>query len=346
MHYNAYIVHSVMKYRTTKISTASDLPKEWDFLASCYFQKKGFLLYTEKYNPCKQRYYTLYNQNRLIAGACVYTLTIDLLTFINVRSPVKMQIVGIPATVAPAGIIGETTAIEIILKEIFKTEKGLIVGMNISPALNCEPAVSMRTMPTIIMKHNFGDCDEWNRSLRSAYRRRMNKIFSDFREIKTEISDCSRFNEKLYDLYLHIFDRSKSKLEKLNLEFFKNLPENYRLTTYSLNNRVISWHITLKDDDVLYFFFGGTDYEYNRKYNSYFNNIAGVLKEAINNRYKTIDFGQTAEIPKTRLGGKVLELNLFVYHRNIIIKRLLYFSRKILQYNKKIPETHVYKIAQ
>ena len=40
-------------------------------------------------------------------------------------------------------------------------------------------------------------------------------------------------------------------------------------------------HITLKDEDVMYFFFGGTDYASNRKYNSYFNNIAGILKEAM-----------------------------------------------------------------
>lgn len=333
-------------FTANKISKASDLPKEWDSLAKCYFQKKEFFLYTEKYNPCKQRYYTLYNKNRIIAGACVYTLTIDLLTFINVRSPVKMQVVGIPATVAPAGIIGDVGAMKILLKEIFKTEKGLIVGMNISPALNCEPAVSMRTMPTIVMNHNFADWEECISSLRSDYKRRMNKIFSGFQEIKTQIIDCSGFNEKLYDLYLQIYDRSKSKLEKLSLEFFKNLPENYILTISSLNNRVISWHITLQDDGVLYFFFGGTDYEYNRKYNSYFNNIAGILKEAINRGYKTIDFGQTAEIPKTRLGGKVIELNLFVYHKNLIVKKLLYFSAKLLQYNRKIPETHVFKVAQ
>ena len=174
----------------------------------------------------------------------------------------------------------------------------------------------------------------------------MNIIFSGFNGIKTQTSDCFIFDEKLYELYLQVLERSKSKIEKLSLEFFKNLPENYRLTTYSLDNRVISWHITLKDKSVLYFFFGGTDYASNRKYNSYFNNIAGILKEAINQRYKIIDFGQTAEIPKTRLGGKVLELNLFVYHRNIIINKLLFFSRKLLQYNRIIPETHVFKIAQ
>ena len=218
--------------------------------------------------------------------------------------------------------------------------------MNISPELNCEPAVSMRTMPTIVMNHNFADWEEWSNSLRSTYRRRMNIIFSGFNGIKTQTSDCFSFDEKLYDLYLQIFKKSKSKLEKLSLEFFKNLPENYRLTTYSLNSRVISWHITLKDDGVLYFFFGGTDYALNRKFNSYFNNIAGILKEAISQRYKTIDFGQTAEIPKTRLGGKVLELNLFVYHRNLIINKLLSYSRKLLQYNREVPETHVFKIAQ
>ena len=335
-----------MTYFSTKISAASELPKEWDLLANCHFQKREFFQYTEKYNPCKQRYYLLFNNNQLVAGASVYTLAIDLLMFINMRSPIKMQIIGIPATVAPSGIIGDAVVVKKLLQEIFKTEKGLIVGMNISPELNCKPAISMRTMPTIVMNHSFSNWEDWNGSLRSAYRRRMKMIFSGFHGIKTQTSDCFIFDENLYDLYLQVFKRSKSKVEKLSLEFFKNLPKNYRLTIYSLNNQVIAWHITLKDEDVLYFFFGGTDYASNRKYNSYFNNIAGILKEAITQRYKTIDFGQTAEIPKTRLGGKVLELNLFVYHRNFFINKLLFISRKLLQYNRKIPETHVFKIAQ
>ena len=91
-----------MTFISTKILTALDLPNEWDLMSNCHFQKKEFFQYTEKYNPCNQRYYLLFNNNQLVAGACVYTLSIDLLTFINVRSPVKMQVVGIPATVAPA----------------------------------------------------------------------------------------------------------------------------------------------------------------------------------------------------------------------------------------------------
>jgi len=330
---------------STKISAASDLPNEWDSLTNCYFQKKEFFQYTEKYNPCKQRYHLLFRQNRLVAGACVYTLTIDLLTFINIRSPVRMQVVGIPATVSPAGIVGDTDAIRNLLQEIFKTEKGLIVGMNMPPGLDCSPAVTMRTMPAIVMDNHFRDRNEWSNSLRSTYRRRMNKIFSGFEGIKTETTGCSRFNEKLYELYLQIYARSKSKLEKLSLDFFRNLPDNYRLTTYSSGERVISWHITVNDNGVMYFFFGGTDYSVNGQYNAYFNNIAGILEEAIEQQCSTIDFGQTAEIPKTRLGGKVRELNLFVYHRNAIINKFLSVSRNLLQYNRKIPETHVFKIA-
>ena len=302
-----------------KTLSAFELPDEWDKLTSSYFQTREFLHYAEEYNPCNQRYYTIYRDNKLKACAAVYTLTIDLLTFINVRSPVKMHVIGIPATVSPAGIFGEKSAVNELLKLIFKSEKGLIVGMNVSPELDCYPAVSMRTMPTIVMNHDFSNLKECNTSMRSAYKRRTRKFIDRFRGIQEKENDCSVFDSALYDLYLQIHKRSESKLEKLSLEFFKNLPSKYRLTTYSLNDKPIAWHITLQDNGVMYFFFGGTDYSTIPTFESYFNNIYGILRKAVEQGFKTIDFGQTAEIPKTRLGGKVVELNLFVYHRFIVI---------------------------
>ncbi len=328
-----------------KINKAADLPDAWDTLADCYFQKIVFFKYTEKYNACDQRYYLLYDDDIIVAGACVYTITLDLLTFLQVKSPMKMQIVGIPATVSPKGIIGDDKSIELLLKEIFKVERGLLVGMNLEPELDCTPAIAIKTMPTIILKHQLKNKNEYPSALRTDYRRRLKKVESKFNGVEITKADCSIFDEELYNLYEQIYDRSKSKMEKLSLPFFKNLPDKFKLTVYSKNNQYLAWHITLKDNDVIYFFFGGTNYPLNKKYNSYFNNIAGLVKVAYDDtECKVIELGQTAEIPKTRLGGKVYSLNLFLYHRNQVIKFLLSVFKPLLQYNRKIPETHVFKI--
>ena len=78
-------------------SSAAMLSGDWDSLATSYFQKKKFLLYSEAHNPCRQRYYELWDGGRLASGACVYTLWLDLLTFARIKSPVRFAIVGVPA---------------------------------------------------------------------------------------------------------------------------------------------------------------------------------------------------------------------------------------------------------
>lgn len=332
-----------MSIVTSFFSTAKDLPHFWDEISDCYFQTREFLTHVEVYNPCNQRYYLLTEDEKPVAGACVYTIAIDLLTFINVKSPVKMQVIGISATISPPGIFGKSEYITVLLKEIFQKEKGLILGMNLLPQIDCGPAIVMRTMPTIQLTHNFSTWQEYEDALRSDYRRRLTKVTGTFKDIETRKGNCSRFDAAFHDLYLEILKRTNTPLETLSLDFFRNLPDSFLLTSYHYQADILAWHITKTDGHVLYFFFGGTNYQLNEQYNAYFNNLIGILKEAIDLGCSMIEYGQTAEIPKTRLGGIPLELNLFLYHRNKALNILLGIMKNVLQYRRKIPVVHVFK---
>ena len=79
-----------------KVNNALSIPNEWNILASCYYQRKKFLLHTQNWNPCNQRYYLAFENNHLIAGAVVYTLKLDLLTYAKMTLPIKMKITGVP----------------------------------------------------------------------------------------------------------------------------------------------------------------------------------------------------------------------------------------------------------
>ena len=92
---------------TYKLDNALALPDEWDVLADCYFQRKKFLLYCQNWNHCNQRYYVAYDQDKLIAGAVVYTIRLNLFTYYKMRLPVTMQIIGIPCSVSSAGLVGK-----------------------------------------------------------------------------------------------------------------------------------------------------------------------------------------------------------------------------------------------
>jgi hypothetical protein len=333
-----------MKQKIRSIKSARELSGEWDFLADNYFKKREFLEHTEKYNPCRQHYYELSVDNKLRAGAIVYRHSVSYLTRrLGFENPYKWIIIGVPASVSGSGLIGEEKFITLLLKEIFKIEKGLILALNLEPDFQLDPVVTVASLPTIVMSHNFKTWQDYKSALRSKYRRRLNRIIKSIKDLSVETSSCARYNEKMHDLYLNIMDRTKTKLETLSLPFFQNLPDRFKLTTYCLNGRVLTWHINVLDDDILYFLFGGIDYELNKQYNSYFLNLSGVIKESIEWGYDTVDLGQTAEIAKTRMGGVPSGRNLFIYHRRGWIRSVFQFGKKYVHLKRDFPPANVFK---
>lgn len=331
----------MLNYAIERIDNANSLPHEWDELAQIFFQQKEFLTHTEKYNPCNQRYYLMWQESELIAGACVYTLPIHLFTFSHIPSKIHMQVIGLAASVASSGIIGITKAdTGKLIQHILKNEKGLILGLNLPTNVNVLPAVEMTMMPTVVMKQNADSWDEYLSQLRSPYRRRAHQILQAFNEVGEIRTLCNAFTEKHYNLYLQIMQQTKNKLETLSFEYFKHLPNNFYLSSYYHNKQLLCWHINCRDKNQLFFFFGGHDYALLNQYHSYFNNLFGILREAIEDGYDQIDFGQTAETAKMKIGGTMEERQMFLYHRYPLVRAILKLCKPLITY--KPPEKIVH----
>lgn len=334
-------------YNIERIEKAILLPSKWDIEAPLYFQRKEFLHHTDIFNPCNQRYYLLWQEDELTAGACVYTLPIHLFTFSNIPSKVYMQVIGLPASVSAPGIFGRTkTDTEKLTQHILSHEKGLLLGLNLPSHLHLQPAVEMNMMPTVTMKQNYDSWDEYLSSLRSPYRRRANHILKAFREVGEVRTECHSFTEKHYSLYLQVMQHTKSKLETLSFDFFKYLPDQFYLTSYYYQTQLLCWHINCKDEDQLFFFFGGHDYRLLNNFQSYFNNLFGILKEAIEDGFSQIDFGQTAEIAKMKPGGQMTEKRMFLYHRNFLVRTLLKLCKPLITYKSPQEILHPLKPAE
>lgn len=334
-----------MERRVTISGSPENLGNEWDNIADFYFQKREFLTHLHKYNPCSQRYYELYYKNRLVAGAVVYTLKVDILTFANIPSPLTMHVIGLPASIATTPIIGNPGEFQYLLNDLLQKEKGLILGLNMMEDYLVGKVINMRTLPTIILKIEFDNIESYENSLRHTYRRRLRRFREKFSNVRTETSDCSLFNQEHYRLYLEIMKRTRTKLEILGFDLFRNLPSNFILTTHYNEDNMLCWHITCHDGNVLFFFFGGMNYSLRDHYQSYHNNLYTIITEALNNKYDIIDLGQTAEIAKTRLGGKPEERRMFLYHRNPVIFHFLRPFKSLLTYSKTNEKSNVFKIS-
>ena len=330
---------------TYKLDNAISLPDDWDVLADCYFQRKKFLLHCQNWNPCNQRYYVAYENDKLIAGAMVYTLRLNLFTYYKLSLPITMQITGIPCSVSFSGLMGESNNTSKLFEDICSQERGLKLALNIdSPEDAPRNMFAGHTLPVIKFKNDFSSTDEYLKSLRSDYRRRLDLINKKSSTLQFTQSSCSEFTIEMYHQYIRVYEQSNARLEKLDYRFFKYLPGEFKLTTATANGMLAGWFITLNANSELYFFFGGLNYSMNEKLEIYHRLLKEIIFQGINLGVKHIDLGQTAEIPKMRLGGEYQPKYMIADHSNMI-NILLRASKKLLEYKNDFPEHHVFRNA-
>ncbi len=285
----------------------------------------------------------LYEEGILKTGLIMYSIRLDLLTYLSIPSPFRMHIVGIPCSVSSDGIIGSIAHLTALIEHIKANEKGFLLLLNMNSKPSMDGFVCGRTLPTVIMEGKFESWESYTKSLRADYRRRIKHLSGPFSGIKMKQGGCSGFDQQMYDQYLGVLKRSKGKLETLSLEFFQNLPSGFYLTTYCDHDKLIGWFISRLSREKHYFFLGGIDYKLNRQYKTYFNILFEVLREGIDKKSPAIDLGQTAEIPKIRMGGTIIEKYMLGYHSNWIFRKLLFAGKSLLEYPAVFEKPRVFK---
>lgn len=326
------------------INSPYELNNSWDQLADCYFLKREFLRHLHRYNYCSQRYYELFKNGRLIAGTIVYTVKTNVFTFLNIPSPLKFQVIGLPVSTACPPFIGDPAEIEYLLSDILKTEKGIILGLNFTEDYLRDRVLNLRTLPTILLKLQSDCMADYENSLRHTYRRRLHRIMEKFSGVESVTSLCDAFNDEHYRLYLQVMKHTSTKLEILHPGFFRNLPSDFELTTCFASGEIIFWYILCRDKDILYYFICGMDYANRDRFHSYNNSLLGIVSAAMEYNYREIDLGQTAEIAKIRLGGVPDERRMFLYHRNPLVLGMFRLIRRFIAYSKINGQAKVFRI--
>jgi hypothetical protein len=333
-----------LELKIEKVNNVLSIPNEWDKLANCYYQRKQFLLHSQNWNRCEQRYYLAFERNRLVAGAVVYTLKLNLFTFSKITLPLKMKITGVPCSVSCPGLIGSTGNALKLYEYICSLENGLNLALNLKNTTGiARNMIVGNTLPVIIFNRSYSSWDDYLNNIRSDYRRRIHLIEEKSRELKFSSGSCFEFTKEMYNQYIQVYEKSNAKLELLDFKFFKYLPKDFCLTRITIMNDLVGWFITLKADNRLYFFFGGLEYYLNEKYAIYLRVLIEIIQQGIELGVESIDLGQTAEVPKMRLGGESNPLYLISFHKNYPVRSLLRSSIKLLEYKNKFSNYHVFK---
>ncbi|MFK2821117.1 hypothetical protein U0L90_13395 [Flavobacteriaceae sp. LMIT009] len=326
-----------------KVYNADHLSTSWDLAATSVYQKRTFLSHLEKTNFSNQRYYSLYKNELFCAGAVVYTLKINLLTFSQLKLPLSMQVIGLPVSNDQSGLLGNADSVNALVSEIIEQESGIVLCLNHSQDITIKTLIHMQSLPSMIYEVRHNDWESYMNALRHPYRRRIKKAMTKIKAVRTSTTSCEFFTADHYHQYLEVLKRSKTKLEVMDKKFFELLPEGFKLKSYYDGDSLLFWNITTCDNDMCHFLFGGLNYSVRDHYDSYANNLIDIIKEGIKNGCKQISLGQTAEISKSRFGAIVEPKNMFLYHRNKIIRFIFRMMRRLLSHTKFIRTHKVYK---
>ena len=277
----------------------------------------------ERVNTCGQTYHS--EKGTFIVS---YRLRMDILNLWGkLALKVDANVIGLPISVADPGYLGSEDHVESFLGR----QRGLWVVLNGKKPFS----VPAKTLSTFVFENNFRSFSEYLHTLRSPYRRRIKRALDKGRDL-TIVKGI--FTKEHYELYLDVVERSDHPLEILPMEFFKDHQGEIH-EFRSKEGRLLAFVQTKKHDERLRFLFCGFRREDVEDHDLYFNMLLWIVRLGIDEGVREIDFGQTSEESKLKIGCQERERYLFIHHHNPALRWMLRRLLPMFSY-RSYPTTH------
>lgn len=156
-----------------------------------------------------------------------------------------------------------------------------------------------------------------------------------------------KFAVDFYRKYLKVMERTATKLETLNQDFFKNLfhlKQDYKVLNLVVRGKTISSAILAPAGNTLTFMLLGRENERD-EYDSYFNLLYGIIGFAIENGYQWVNLGQTAYWGKQCLGAQAEKEYIWFASRSRFWHWVLKRARHYVFPETNLRELHVFKVV-
>ena len=311
----------------------STAPAHWEeAIGNCPWLR-GDVLKAASYSDTPFRYVTHSEY-----ACCEYSMRMNLFTFSKARVELPVTVVGMPVSIDKCGYSGSL----IRLISDYRRRRGLFLLLNLEAETELPEGFSRAaTLSTCIFHNHFSSFEEYLGALRSGYRRRVLKALKKGEPLEIKKIDPKEFSEELHQLYRNVVSRSKYPLETLQKEFFQQFPSEIYVLNYQ--GRPAGFFSIKGDGDCLHFIFGGMDYRYRDQLDLYYNMLLAILKLGISGGYRRIDFGQTAETAKCRLGCVTEPLYMAAFCRNSLLNSLIQRLLPFLAYREPAGAYDVFK---
>jgi predicted N-acyltransferase len=332
-------------------------------------------------NDCKYFYPVVYDNNKIIAHACAYTISMEfdifskgmvkkIIIFIRKfwKNFLTLRFIECGTPVALGNIISfaENINKQLVLsylinkiENIAKKEKiGIIVLRDFyeNETYFFDNLISKRykkinNLPNTILMVKWNSFNEYLNDLRSHYRYKIIKNIKIAHGKGLTIEVCDKFSnlaEQLQNLWHNVYENAKEyRREILTKEFFINmdtfLEKKSKVILLKKDLKIVGYALLVSDENTLRFMFSGINYDYNTEYFIYFNSLYYIINQAINEEKKEIDLGLTTYVPKMNIGAEVVNLHMYLKHLNILLNPILTNLYKIISPKIKIKTANVFK---
>lgn len=310
--------------------------KEWDEKVStnCWLSSDIILSALTKEHKVKAVIHPFY-------CACEYRIKLNLFTFGKIKVQLPFTVIAPPASVDCKGYTGDVQ----VMIDDYKKKKGLFLILNLekedTQKMFENRAAVGRTLPSCVFLNSFENFENYLTKLRSSYRRRVNTALEKGRNLKVKKIDNIDFNNEIYELYLQVLKHSQFPLETLPVTFFQS--SNCNIDVFYSENKPVAFVMYCTNNSFMSFVLGGMNYKLRDDYDLYYNMLLHILKIGLDNKVNTIDFGQTAENTKCRLGCEIEERYMVAFSGNKFITKLLCHFAPLLENNQEIIKNNVFK---
>ncbi|MFH0976740.1 MAG: GNAT family N-acetyltransferase [Spirochaetota bacterium] len=312
-------------------------------------------------NDCKYYYPVVYDNNKIIAHACAYSISMELDIFaegitkkiINVIRKVwknfliiKLFECGTPIalgnTISFADQIDKKQYLPFIIKaiEVIAKEKKISIillrDFNNNELFFFDNLINLgygRTfnLPTALLQIKWDTFEDYLKSMRKHYRQNIRANKKKFKDSGIEvqlINSFSQYSVEFTKLWKNLFDNAKEyRREILTPAFFENMDKYLGQQSMTLvlkkDDRLIAYILLLFNNNILVPLFAGLDHLMNKQYKLYFNLFYNVIEIGIREKMKYIDFGITTLEPKKQIGCEITNLYMYMKHLNPIINILM-----------------------
>ena len=323
-----------------EFSTAFDLPENWDQdLGTNIYLSRSFLRFMEGRSDVEESRYYMFTDDSGAPGVrfMLFTRKKYVITqFTKFSLTAFTRFVYVPLSVARPGVYLGTGSSRPFF-DFVRGLEGMRLVFNLPGEVRFPGFVQITTCPRCVLDVRWDSFDGYMASLRSHYRNRYKKALKRSSGLRIyKLENNNYFGEDLYALYLQVLKRADYKIETLGLEFFRgSFFDTFVMEDES--GRPVAFYQLLENGEELIFEFTGFDAELVSRHDAYNRMLMEIIRHAIENGFKRIDFGQTAEEAKLRIGCRYEYIYVLASHSNPFLNLALRIFAPLLNY-KPMPE--------